>query len=156
MYHTSFFMIFQAGHNVDTHVHDFADFAWFCMILHDHFHYLYELLTYHAKYLTIDWSIRFPKKGLCFGQKSTQNVHCAPHVDCIWSTRAVTTLSRAPDEDVLLPTATYNNRCQEHSRSRDKLSSHISFLPESNQASTGNFTEKITDYTSQFFTLKWN
>ena len=31
MYHTSFFMIFQAGHNGDNFVHDFHDFEKFCI-----------------------------------------------------------------------------------------------------------------------------
>ena len=35
MYHTSFFMIFWAGHNGASLVHDLHDFSWpFCMILH--------------------------------------------------------------------------------------------------------------------------
>ena len=73
MYHTSFFMIFWAGHNVDTLVHDFSNFAWFCMTIFIILHDFDKCILYHVIIKTIDWTIRFPKKGLWFRQNRPKN-----------------------------------------------------------------------------------
>ena len=57
MYDTSFFMIFWAGHNGASLVHDLHDFSWpFCMILHDFAFFWRHTPTYHTSFSLIFWA----------------------------------------------------------------------------------------------------
>jgi len=66
MYYTPFFMIFWAGHNGDSNVHDLQNFAWpFCMILHDLAYFVMYTPTYQTKFFMIFWA----------GHNGDSNVH---------------------------------------------------------------------------------